>query len=317
MTVVVVLVLGALLVAWTGPRLLERLLRRGVDAQVALVTWLALVSGVVISLAAAVIVMLLPGHGPAHRVVTLVHHCWTALRTGSPPRLEAVVGLLGVLLVAVALVRGVIGVVRQYLRRRNLHQRHLDLLRVLADGGGGRYRTLWLDLAPPVAYSLAGRPHLVVASDGLRQTLPAESVAAVLAHERAHRRGRHHLLVGLATGLAQAFPWLPLMRCSPDFVRTAVELSADSVAARMHGCDAVRTALLGLSAQGTPGPALGMARDAIELRLAMLSASRGARAPVSRAVRSGFSGAAALTLPLVASAAILAVATVTSCPVLD
>ncbi len=315
MTVVVVLVLGALLVAWTAPRLLEHMLRSGVDPQVSLVTWLALVCGTAISLAVSVVLVLLPGHGPARRVVTLVHHCWAALRAGSAPRLEEVAGLLGVLLVVVASVRCAIGVVRQSRHRKDLHYRHLDLLRVLGREGD-RYPTLWLDVSHPVAYSVAGRPHLVVASDGLRQTLPSDAVAAVLAHERAHLRGRHHMLVGLAEALAGAFRWLPLMRCSPDFVRTAAELSADSVAARSHGCDAVRAALLGMSAQGTPGSALGMARDGIELRLTVLSASYGARRPLARTCRSGFSGAAAVTLPLVASAAILAVATVTSCPVL-
>lgn len=316
MTVVVVLVLGAVLVAWMGPWLLERLLRAGADPQASLVTWLALVAGTVLSLAASVVLVLLPGHGPAGRVVTLAHHCWTALRTGSPPRLEEVVGLLGVVLVAVAAVRCVIGAVRQARHRKDLHHRHLDLLRILANGGG-RYPTLWLDVSRPVAYSVAGRPSLVVASDGLRKSLPPEAVAAVLAHERAHLRGRHHLLVGLAEALAGAFPWLPLVRYSPDFVRTAVELAADSTAARSHGCEALRSALLGMSTHGTPRFALGMARDSIELRLDVLSTGPSARGPVGRTLHSGLAGATAMILPLVASAAILAVATAASCSVLS
>jgi hypothetical protein len=94
--------------------------------------------------------------------------------------------------------------------QRALHRRHLDLLRILAHDSNERYPTLWLDLPDPVAYSVAGHPSLVVASNGLRARLSGEAVAAVLAHEKAHLRGRHHLLVGLAEAVARALPWLPL-----------------------------------------------------------------------------------------------------------
>lgn len=316
MTVVVVLVLGALLVAWAAPRLLDRMLRSGVDPQVSLVTWLALVGGTVISLAASVVLLLLPGHGPARRVVTLVHHCWTVLRTGSAPGVEEAIGLLGILVAVVALVRCVVGVLRHARQRRELHRHHLGLLRILAQSKPERYPTLWLDLPRPVAYSLAGDPSLIVASEGLRRKLPGDAVSAVLAHERAHLRGRHHVLVALAEAVADAVPWLPLMRCSPEFVRTAVELAADSTAARSHGCETVRSALLGMSSHGTPRFALGMAEEPTELRLSVLSSDRQVRGTIARALRSGAAGVTAIAMPVAASAALLTIATLTSCSVL-
>ena len=316
MTVVIVLAVGALLVAWTAPRMLQCMLRRGVDPQVVLVAWFALVASTSLSLIASIVLVLVPGHGPAQRVVSLVHHCWRALQGGSPLRVEEAAGLLGVLLAVVTGARCLIGAVRFTQHRRALHRRHLDLLRILADGRDERYPTLWLDVPDPMAYSVAGRPSLVVASRGLRTHLPGDAVAAVLAHERAHLRGRHHMLVGLAEAVAGALPWLPLMRSSPGFVRTAVELCADSVAARHHGRNAVRSALLGMAAGNVPRFALGMGGHCTELRLSVLESDRHDRGPVTRTVRSGVAGATAVALPTVTSAALLALATLTSCPVL-
>lgn len=316
MTVVLVLALGALLVAWFAPRLLDRMLHRGVEPQVMVVTWFALVASTSLSLIASIVLVLLPGHGPAHRVVSLVHHCWQALQAGSVPRLEESAGLLGVVLAVAAAVRCVVGAVRFAQHQRALHRRHLDLLRILAHGKNERYPTLWLDLPDPVAYSVAGRPSLVVASHGLRAHLPGDAVCAVLAHEEAHLRGRHHLLVGLAEAVAGALPWLPLMRSSPEFVRTAVELCADSVAVRHHGRQAVRSALLGMAAGGAPLFALGMGGRCTELRLTVLDSDRHQHGRMTRTVRSGIAGATAVALPAVVSAALLALVTLTSCPVL-
>ncbi len=140
-------------------------------------------------------------------------------------------------------------------------------------------------------------------------------------HERAHLRGRHHLMVAVAEALAAALPWLPLMRRSPFLVRALVEVSADSIAARSHGAEAVRTALLGMLA-GLPvthvleGHALGMAHDCIALRLTVLSSVRLEHGRLRRALHSGVAGAIALLLPALASAALLAAATVAFCPAL-
>ena len=136
----IVLAVGALLVAWTAPRMLRRMLHHGVDPQVVLVAWFALVASTSLSLIASIMLVLVPGHGPAQRVVSLEHHCWRALQGCSPPRVEEAAGLLGVLLVVVAAARCVIGTVRFTQHRRVLHRRHLDLLRILADDGDGTRR---------------------------------------------------------------------------------------------------------------------------------------------------------------------------------
>ncbi|MDQ2882298.1 MAG: M56 family metallopeptidase [Actinomycetota bacterium] len=314
MTIALVLVLGALLVAWVAPRRLERRLRGATDPQITLVTWLALVSGTLLSVVVTAGLVLLPGHGPAQRVVTLVHHCWAAVAAGSFPRVDEVAGLLAILIAAVAVARGGAGVFRHLRQRRRLHRTHLDLLRILTGTAAAQGSMLWLDSPQPMAYSVAGRPSLVVATEGLRRSLPDNAVAAVLSHEQAHLRGKHHLLVGLAEALAAGLPWLPLMRRSPALVRALVEVSADASAARSHGATTVRAALLSMSAHGTPAHALGMAQDCLALRLDALSSHRPSRSRLRRALGSGVATAVGVALPTLASAALLAAAMVMSCP---
>lgn len=314
MTVAVVLIIGALLVAWIAPRLLEYRLHMGADPQTLLVAWIALVGGTLLSLATAVSLILLPDNGPARHVTTLVHHSWAALSHGTVPRIDEVAELLSLVLVAIAVVRCSGGVLRHARQRRALHRKHLDLVRILTGGGATPGSTLWLDVPQPMAYSVAGRPALIVASEGLRRQLPRDAVAAVLEHERAHLRGRHHLIVAIAEALAVTLPRLPLMRRSPYLVRALVELSADAVAARSHSPGVVRAALLGMSAGPTAAQAalvphaLGMATDCIALRLAALSSGRSGHSRLGRALRSGLTGAIAGLLPAFASAALLAAA---------
>ena len=319
MTIALILLLGALLVTWASPRLLKYRLYAGADPQTSLVIWITLVAGTLFSLTAAVSLVLLPSHGPAGQVVALVHHCWAAVSHGSVPRIDDVAALLSMIFGAVAVIRCGVGLLRHTRQRRVLHRKHLNLLRILTAGGTTRSSTLWLDIPHPMAYSVAGRPALVVATEGLRRQLPTDAVAAVLSHERAHLHGRHHLMVAIAEALAVALPWLPLMRRSPYLVRALVEVSADAVAARSHSAGAVRTALLGMSVDmpedPTPAHVLGMAPDCIALRLKILSSDRSEHGRLGRALCAGLAGAISVLLPAFASAVLLIAATVAFCPV--
>lgn len=317
MMIALVLILGALLVAWTAPRLLEYQMQAGADPQTLLTAWIALVGGTLLSLAAAAGLILLPGHGPARQAVALMHHCWSAVSHGSIPRIDEVAGLVAVALVVTAAARCGTGLLRHARQQRKLHHTHLNLLRILSGDAATPASTLWLDLPHPMAYSVAGRPSLIVASEGLRRHLPEGAVAAVLEHERAHLRGHHHLMVALAEGLGAAVPWLPLMRRSPHLVRSLIEVSADSVAARSHGASAVRSALLSMSTPTSHAAhGLAMARDCIALRLSLLASQRPERSRLRRSLRSGLAGTIAACVPALTSTAFLVVGILTSCPLL-
>ncbi|WP_277670629.1 M56 family metallopeptidase [Saccharomonospora viridis] len=174
-------------------------------------------------------------------------------------------GLLGwTLLVAMSML----------VRYRRWRREHLRLLRVVCRCEGS---VLWIEGPDPVAYSVGGRGGAVVATSGVRRLSDRER-SAVLAHEHAHLRGRHHALVLVADMVAKALPFVPLCRRAPGHLRVLVELAADAAAARRHGPDSVRAALLSVTSAGTPSAALAMSRDAVELRLAWLSDGRlGAR----------------------------------------
>lgn len=315
MTLAVALLIGTLLVLWLTPAVLVIGLRRRVEPRAALTAWLVLVASTFLTLVAAVAVTLVPGHGPAPGVMALLQHCWSALRHGDVPSMDAVVGLAGVAFLTFTTVRVILAGWRRARSQCDVHRRHVDLLRGIAQVEQGRYPLLWVEHPAPLAYSVSGRANrrsVIVASRGLLDQLDHCDVAAVLDHERAHLRGRHHLLVGLADVLAAALPRLPMMRRSPALVRTLVELAADRVSARAHGPAAVRTALLALSDAGGPSESLAMGRDAVPERLRWLEGDR----PSGRVRTTAAATIAALTAavaPMIAAATLIAAAGLATC----
>lgn len=103
-----------------------------------------------------------------------------------------------------------------------------------------------LPCADRLAYAVPGRPDQVVVSDGLLQALDHDEAAAVLRHERAHLRHRHHDALTLARDLEAWLGWLPPARTSVAALRLAVERWADEDAgsASATARPAVRRALL-------------------------------------------------------------------------
>src|SRR4051812_29052697 len=98
--------------------------------------------------------------------------------------------------------------------------------------------------AAPAAYCLPGR---VVITTAALDALDEEGLAAVIAHERAHLRQRHHLLRMAAQALAEAFPYLSLFRTARDEIGRLAELAADDAAARRTSRLTVAAALLTLA----------------------------------------------------------------------
>jgi Zn-dependent protease with chaperone function len=156
-----------------------------------------------------------------------------------------------------------------------------------------------------LAFSLAGRPGAVVATEGLTRHLPDASVTAVLEHERAYLRGRHHLLIAIVDTASAVLSVVPLFRRASVAIRELVEITADVVAVRACGAVAVQTALLGMAQHDTPSPALAMGNDAIDTRVARL---RGVTPVLGRTQRTVSCVAAALlaaTAPFLVAASLL------------
>ena len=316
MMVALALLLGAGVLGWWAPRRLRALGLTGVDSAALLTAWAAAGLAVLASTTAAVWVLLVPSHAANDAAPSALHGCWDALAHGTVPRAEQIAGLgaaaiLGTLTLRVLLVFGSATV-----RRRRVRQRYLSSLRIAATRRPGDPRTWWLDHPHPVAFSLAGHPGVVVASNGLRDRLTDREVSAVLAHEYAHLRGRHHLLIAWFDALAQALPFVPLFREAPQVVRGLAEQSADASAARTSGPDVVCSALVAMAGTGfaAPGDGLAMAQGSVDGRIDRLTRGYSGGGPVRRSVHVGTAAALVAMAPLVAAGLALSALAVLSRP---
>jgi beta-lactamase regulating signal transducer with metallopeptidase domain len=147
------------------------------------------------------------------------------------------------------------------------------------------------------------RPRIYI-SNGLLGRVSPETIAAVLAHERAHARGRHGSLQSLGRTVSHAFSFFPPMRLAADHLILALELSADERAVEVVGDPLVlASALVDVAAhtRGRPVGSLAAGSDGLGARVGRLTRSR----PSDRATRAragsfaaAFAGAVLLSIAL-------------------
>lgn len=155
---------------------------------------------------------------------------------------------------------------------RARRRRHRDLVDVLATPDGLVPGLRILAEETPLAYCLpALRDSRVVVSVGALERLDATELKAVLAHEQAHLRARHDLVLEAFTMLHTAFPRWVRSQVALEQARTLVELLADDDARRRNGPAPLARALVALA--GAPAPAAGLAaaRSATVLRVRRLA----------------------------------------------
>jgi Zn-dependent protease with chaperone function len=153
-------------------------------------------------------------------------------------------------------------------QRRRRHKMLIDLF-------AARRRDLGnVDVIPDArlfAYSVpcvvSGR---IVISQGVVDQLDPAPLQAVLAHERAHLIARHHLVLQLATAVAESFPRSAWAAALPQRITPAVEMAADCYARRRVGQRATITALTALADMAVPAGGLPAGGRAVPLRLAHL-----------------------------------------------
>ncbi|TGB15142.1 M56 family metallopeptidase [Streptomyces sp. MZ04] len=256
MIIAVGLLLAAALCSWLAPRLLLALDPRRFDPTLLLACWFSAVAGVLITIGLGLAALLLPGHlllvahGAGHGLLPASMHWPRSVPHGSPPAWEKAAGDWGCVLLCIVALRLVYVAARSGRRRIRTRRDCLATLRGTAREEPGQPLTLWVPHGRPFAFSMAGRPGVVVVTDGMTHHLHPLHLAAVLAHERAHLRGRHHALVACAEALKAALPVVPLFRIAPSAVRELVEVAADKRAAAQYGPAAVASALQ--QASGAP-----------------------------------------------------------------
>ncbi|WP_338600367.1 M56 family metallopeptidase [Saccharopolyspora sp. SCSIO 74807] len=109
-----------------------------------------------------------------------------------------------------------------------------------------------VDSPAPAAYCAPGRRASIVLTTGALERLSPRELDAVIAHEQAHQRGRHHLCVSWAAALARAFPFVPLLRSAPHEIARIVEWLADDHAGKQCGRQPVARALAAMATSTTP-----------------------------------------------------------------
>ena len=181
-------------------------------------------------------------------------------------------------------------------------QRQRELLSLLAHGDPKVPGALVVDHPAAAAYCLPGfRPEIVI-SAGALDLLDAHELAAVLAHERAHLRERHDLVLLPFVALLRAFSWAGITTRAYHAVGLLLEMHADDRVLRQLPARELATALLRVGAAGggsVPAGALAVAGEPAECEVA---------ARVIRLLRPtpGLNGVAT-TLVLAMSAALVAI----------
>ena len=303
----------ALALAWVLPLPLRRLSELGASPRLALAAWLtAMVSALAYVMAALGLLAreAIAGWPAFARTVC------ESVSAGPCPAAVYRSAAYELGLAATAFFGGIVMILLGWrygrcLRRASVRTRaHAEAARITGHPVEGRDAAFVLDATSPAVYCVPGRPPIIVLTTGALAVLDSQQLTAVLAHERAHLAGRHHLLLAVTRSLAAVAPFVPLFaRGTGDIARLA-EMRADDVAARRAGRRMLLTALIamGAGAATAPAPAAWLAATGgvIAIRVRRLAEP----APPGRRACHGLA-LAAITLAILGATALVPAFTVT------
>lgn len=213
------------------------------------------------------------------------------------------IAVAGVLLAASIVLRAAGCAARELHNSRRSRRGHAAL--VAATGRPGPEPDVAiLDHDAPGVYCLPCGRHRIVISAGALAALTPEQLSAVLAHERAHLHGRHHLIVALAAALARAFPRVPLLAQARPQLAVLAEMAADDTAVRQHRGDDLAAALVALARAGAePATLAASGPEAIARLQRILAPPQPPAGPARLAAIAGLIPSAAIAcLPLILTA---------------
>ena len=283
----------AALLAWPVPAVLAKARWPQRDPLVALVCWQAIGLAGGLSIIGALLV-----HGLAPWGDSLPEAVWAVLRGhAAADRVRGdhwvaltLAGVLAAELVGVLLL--------SWVRTARTRRRHRALLELIVQPATVPDARL-LEHPAPVAFCIPGARPLLVLSSGMVEELDDAQLAAVVAHERAHLRERHHLLLLPFVAWEAALPVLPAAARAHASVRSLVEMRADDVALRLLPDGSRRilaqaiVAVAGGAAGGVPAGALSVVGSAVGVRVLRLLEPP---SPLPAAARWGALAAALLLL---------------------
>jgi Zn-dependent protease with chaperone function len=248
----------AVLLAVAAPLVLRRAGWQTRSPRLAVAIWQATSLSFVAALVLGGLSLAVPATVLSGGLADLLANCVMAVRDAYRTPVGGGAAGAGLVLAAAVTVRVgwcLLADIRSAAKRRRQHARGLALVARRDDALGA----LVVQHGQPQAYCVPGRTAAIVVTTATVDRLPPDQLAAVLAHERAHLRARHHLAVAAAGALARALPRIPLLREAAVFVPLLVEMAADDAAGRGHDRAKVATALAALADAATPIAALGAA----------------------------------------------------------
>jgi Zn-dependent protease with chaperone function len=264
-SIAVCLLLYAAVVCAVAPRLLPPLTRHGSAPRAAVAVWLIMLISVLASWAVAAGVFIVYVARSWTRPDPLaVGACFAALRSAAAGQhgVGTQIGLWVMAMVVGALTLTLAARVgRSLLRGRASSRRHARSAHIIGRRVAG-VDGLVLDAPQKMAYCLGGRPATIVVTTAAIAILEPPHLDAVLAHERAHLAGRHHLLLAATRALAASLPRIRLFTVAEREIAVLLEMCADDTAARRHGAAALLAAILAL-AGADPIPLAALAANTV------------------------------------------------------
>ncbi|MFI7065159.1 M56 family metallopeptidase [Kribbella sp. NPDC050124] len=276
------LVGSAALMATAGAWLLRRSTWPTQAPRLAIVAWHSMGASVLLSFALGSVALAVRLHPERTDLAELFHTCVTNLHAAYATPSGATsttLALAALVLVAIRTAWGVGTALGQGIRQ---WRHHLQILNLVARRDA-QLDILVLEHPTAAAFCVPGRGQNIVLTNTALGLLSRDELNAVVAHERAHLRGRHHLLVALSRGLSRAFPRVPVFTWGDEHVRQLVELAADDRASRHHRRSAIASAILQLADDAVPAATLGLGSEAVQLRLERLTDRRAAMRRTRRA----------------------------------
>ena len=294
MSVALVLSAYAIALAVVAPRVL---VRSWVDRapRMAIAVWQAVTGSVLVSVILGATALTFSTVRISANLAALLKECVMALRDHYASPGGAMLAAIGAV-VALGMIGRVawcfvVALVRAGVRRRRMR----DTLAILGRTDVGSPFVV-IDHRSPAAYCIPGARRRIVLTTGALEALDDDQLRAVLAHERAHLRGRHDLVLAGSMALANAFGGVQLFRLAHIEMTRLVELLADDAATRGTDRLTVAEALLALGSGG-PAGTLAAGGSPTGARVRRLITGYRPLGRVRTAVGS-FSAAALLTLPV-------------------
>ena len=200
----------------------------------------------------------------------LLHACWASIRAHYATPGGVATGVVGLGVAGAVGARLLVRLGVENLGAVRARGSHRQRLLLLGHPDPGRGLTV-LPCPDPAVYCLPGRPGLVVCTSAALEQLGVDELQAVLAHEQAHLRGRHHRLLTLAAALRSAFPFVSTFRLAEQNLAVLVEMRADDVAREIRPSQVLGAALGKLAGAATPQVALGATGTGVVARVQRLS----------------------------------------------